>query len=215
MLGPEHLDTLRSLNNLAWAQSLQGKYALAQPLYMQVLETRRRVLGPEHSDTLFTFSALASMYQRQGAYVLAEEYAAKGLEGRRHALGMEHPDTMAAAADLALAYQSQGKFVASEPLAREALATDVKNRPDDWPRFYAESLLGNSLAGRKKYGEAEPLLLEGYRGMVARKDRMTVSDGYYLDRAGEWIGQCYQAWGKPEKAGEWSQKLRSTKASSN
>ncbi|MBZ5575657.1 MAG: tetratricopeptide repeat protein [Acidobacteriia bacterium] len=155
------------------------------------------------------------MYQRQGKFVLAEDFAAKALEGRRHTLGPENPDTMAAAADLALAWQSQGKFAASEPLAREALATDVKKRPDDWQRFGAESLVGASLAGQKKYAEAEPLLLEGYRGMVARKDRMAVPDLYHLDRAGEWIAQLYQAWGKPEKAAEWRQELKSTKASSN
>ena len=214
-LGPEHPDTLTSMNNLAWSQSLQGKYALAQPLYMQALQTRRRVLGPEHSNTLFTLSAMASMYQRQGTYVLAEDYAAKALEGRRHALGPEHPDTMAAAADLALAYQSQRKFVASEPLAREALATDVKKRPDDWQRFRAESLLGASLEGQKKYSEAEPLLLEGYQGMLARKERMPVPERYQLDHAGEWIAQLYQAWGQPEKAAEWRQKRQSPKASSN
>jgi tetratricopeptide (TPR) repeat protein len=215
VLGPEHPETLTSMNNLAWSQSLQGKYALAQPLYLQVLETRRRVLGPEHPYTLFTLSAVASMYQRQGTFVLAEDFAAKALEGRRHARGPEHADTMAAAADLALAWQSQGKFAASEPLAREALATDVKKRPDDWQRFRAESLLGASLAGQKKYAEAEPLLLEGYRGMVARKERMAVPDLYHLDRACEWIAELYRAWGKPEKAAEWRQELKSTKASSN
>ena len=112
------------------------------------------------------------MYQRQGKYALAETYAAQALAGRRHALGSEHPDTMASAADLALAYLSQGKFAESEPLAREALEFDRKKQPDDWQRFRAESLLGASLAGQKKYAEAEPLLLEGYQGMLARKERM-------------------------------------------
>jgi Tetratricopeptide repeat len=80
------------------------------------------------------------------------------------------------AADLALAYISQGKFAESEPLAREAMQVDQKNRSDDWQRFRAETLLGASLAGQKKYAEAEPLLLEGYQGMEARKDRIAVPD---------------------------------------
>jgi hypothetical protein len=78
-------------------------------------------------------------------------------------------------------------------------------RPDVWQRFFAESLLGSSLAGQKKYAEAEPLLLEGYRGMEARKERIGIPDRYRLDRAREWIVQLYQAWGKPEKAAEWEQ----------
>ena len=40
--------------------------------------------------------------------------------------------------------------------------------------------------------------------MVARKDRIAVPDWYHLDRAREWIVELYQAWGRPEKATEWS-----------
>jgi eukaryotic-like serine/threonine-protein kinase len=101
---------------------------------------------------------------------------------------------------------SQGKFTDAEPLAREALEMDQKQQPDHWQRFRAESLLGASLAGEKKYAEAEPLLLEGYQGMLARKDRIVVCDWYHLGRAHEWIVQLYQAWGKPAKAAEWKKK---------
>ena len=94
----------------------------------------------------------------------------------------------------------------SESLAREAMETDSKIQPDNWQRFRAESLLGASLAGQKKYAEAEPLLLEGYQGMMTRKDRIAVPDRYHLDRAREWIVQLYQAWGKPGKAAEWRKK---------
>jgi tetratricopeptide (TPR) repeat protein len=206
VLGPEHPETLNSMNNLAVVYYSQGKYAQAEALFSQTLEIERRVLGPEHPDTLDTLSVFASMYQRQGKYVQAETHAAQALAGRRHALGSEHPDTIAAATDLALAYFSQGKFAASEPLAREALEFNRKKQPEDWQRFRAESLLGASLAGQKKYAEAEPLLLEGYRGMAERKDEIGAPDWYHLDHAREWIVQLYQAWGKPAKASAWRKK---------
>jgi hypothetical protein len=38
-------------------------------------------------------------------------------------------------------------------------------------------LLDASLAGQKQYAEAEPLLLEGYQGIVARKDHIGVRTG--------------------------------------
>jgi hypothetical protein len=116
------------------------------------------------------------------------------------------PDTMASAADLALAYQSQRKFAESEALAREALELERKKQPEDWQRFRAESLLGASLAGEKKYAEGEPLLLEGYQGMLARKDRISVPDHYHIDLAHKWLVDLYEAWGKPEKAAEWRAK---------
>jgi hypothetical protein len=91
-------------------------------------------------------------------------------------------------------------------LAREALEAEKKVQPDDWQRYRAESLLGESLAGEKKYSEAEPLLLEGYQGMLARKDHIAVPDRYHLDLAQQWLVQLYQAWGKPAKAAEWRKK---------
>ena len=203
VLGTEHPETLYFMNNLASVHTRQGKYAQAEAGFSQTLEIERRVLGPEHPLTLGTLSDIASMYQRQRRYALAETYAAQALAGRRHALGSEDPDTMESAADLALAYLSQEKFSQSEPLAREAWEFDRKKQPDDWQRFRAESLLGASLAGQKKYAEAEPLLLEGYQGMVARKDRIAVPDRYHLARAHEWLVQLYQVWGKPAKAAEW------------
>jgi serine/threonine protein kinase/tetratricopeptide (TPR) repeat protein len=202
VLGPEHPDTLWSMNTLAKVYEDEGRYAQAEALFTQTLEIRRRVLGPEHPDTLNSVNSLAVDYQKQRKYALAETYAAQALAGRQHALGPEHPDTMAAEADLALAYLSQEKFTESEPLAREATEVDQKKQPDDWQRFRAESLLGAALAGQKKYAEAEPLLLEGYQGMMARKERMAVADRYHLVRAREWIVQLYKDWGKPEKAAE-------------
>jgi tetratricopeptide (TPR) repeat protein len=206
VLGPEHPETLGSMGNLADVYDYQGKYAQAEALYSQTLGIARRVLGPEHPNTLGFLTDFASMYQHQGKYALAQTYAAQALAGRRHALGPEHPDTMASAADLALAYISQGKFAESEPLAREAMEFNRKKQPDDWQGFRAETLLGASLAGQKKYVDAEPLLLEGYQGMVARKDKIEVANWYHLDRAREWIVQLYQAWGKPGKAAEWKKK---------
>jgi eukaryotic-like serine/threonine-protein kinase len=206
VLGVEHRNTLATMDNVAGIYSVQGKYVQAEALYRQTLEISRRVLGSEDSGTLHTLSDLASTYQRGGEYALAETYAAQALAGRRHALGTEHPDTMVSVADLALAYLSQGKVAQSEPVAREALETEKKVQPDDWQRFRAASLLGASLAGEKKYAEAEPPLIEGYQGMLARKDRMEVPDRYHLELARQWLVQLYQAWGKPDKAAEWKKK---------
>jgi len=202
VLGPEHPDTLDSMNNLAATYGLQGKYVQSEELFLRCLELKRRVFGPEHPDTLVTLSEFAFLYQRQGKYALAEKYAAQALAGQRHALGAEHAQTMASAAHLALAYVSQGKFAESEPIAREAMEVCQKKQPDDWQRFRAESVLGESLAGEKKYAEAEPLLLEGYQGMLARKDRIDVPNRYHLGLAHQWVVQLYRAWGKPGKAAE-------------
>lgn len=206
VLGSQHPSTLISMDNLAQIESERGKYGEAEVLFSRTLESQRHALGPEHPSTLETLSDFASMYQREGKYAIAENRATQALAGLRHALGSEHRDTMEAAVDLALAYVSQGKFAQGEALAREALEFDQTDQPDNWQRFRAASLLGASLAGQKKYSEAEPLLLEGYQGMVARKDQIGVPDWYHLDRSREWVAQLYQSWGKLEKAAKWRKK---------
>jgi tetratricopeptide (TPR) repeat protein/predicted Ser/Thr protein kinase len=200
---PERLD---STETLAHVYEDEGKYAQAEALLGRALEIGRRVLGPEHPYIFNCLSDLASVYQREGKYDLAGKYAAQALAGLRHALGPQHPDTMVSEADLALAYVSQRKFAEAEPVAREAVEAEKKVQPDDWQRYRAESLLGASLAGQRKYADAEPLLLEGYQGILARKDHIAVSDQYHLELAHRWLVQFYQAWGKPDKAAEWKNK---------
>ena len=51
-LGPEHPNTLGSLNNLAILYRNQGKFELAEPLYQQALMTYEQVLGTDHLNTI-------------------------------------------------------------------------------------------------------------------------------------------------------------------
>ncbi len=94
MLGPEHPDTLSSLNNLAILYKNQGKYEQAEPLYQRALATYERVLGPEHPDTLNTVNNLALLYADQGKYELAEPLYQRALTTYERVLGPEHPNTI-------------------------------------------------------------------------------------------------------------------------
>ena len=72
--------------------------------------------------------------------------------------------------------------------------------------FSPRACWGPAWRDRKKYAEAEPLLLAGLRGMESRKDRIAAPDRYHLVRAREWIVQLYRGWGKPEEAAAWVEK---------
>ncbi len=78
---------------------------------------------------------------------------------------------------------------------------------DSWKRYYFESLLGEDLAGQKRYADAEPLLLPGYAGMIQRTATILAINTSNLTQTGEWIVQLYRDWGQPEKAAEWQSKL--------
>jgi hypothetical protein len=58
-LGPDHPDTLMSMNDLASAYRDAGKYDRARPLFEETLALRKSKLGPDHPDTLQSMSNLA------------------------------------------------------------------------------------------------------------------------------------------------------------
>ena len=70
-LGPDHPDTLTSMNNLALAYQAAGKLDLALPLFEETLKLRKAKLGPDHPDTLRSMNNLASAYQAAGKLDLA------------------------------------------------------------------------------------------------------------------------------------------------
>jgi hypothetical protein len=68
--------------------------------------------------------------------------------------------------------------------------------------------LGASLAGQKRFEEAEPLLVSGREGMVQRKATVPADSLGLVVRAGQRIVELYESWGKLEKAAEWRQKVQ-------
>jgi hypothetical protein len=105
-------------------------------------------------------------------------------------------------------YRDEGHYGQAEALLREALKGYLKVRPDFWARFDVESTLGASLAGQRRYAEAEPLLLSGYEGMSRLEASIPPVNKPSLQRAGEWIDALYQSSGRPAKAAEWRLQLQ-------
>ena len=67
MLGPEHPDTLISMNNLAEVLRDQGKYQAAEEMHRRALELKGKVLGPEHPSTLASMNNLGLVLRGQAA----------------------------------------------------------------------------------------------------------------------------------------------------
>jgi tetratricopeptide (TPR) repeat protein len=109
MLGPEHHDTLNSLNSLAAAYQAAGRPAEAIPLFEQILVVRERLLGPEHPDTLTTQNNLATGYQAAGRGGEARLLFELTLAARERLLGPEHPSTLISQGNLAAAYRDEGR----------------------------------------------------------------------------------------------------------
>ncbi|MDF5726005.1 MAG: tetratricopeptide repeat protein [Rhizonema sp. PD37] len=87
-------DLASSLNNLAYLYNSHGKYSEAEPLLVEALELRKRLLGEDHPDVATSLNNLASLYKSQGLYSEAEPLYLQALEIRERGLGANHPKTV-------------------------------------------------------------------------------------------------------------------------
>ncbi len=208
VLGVEHPDTLMDMGNMAKLYRNQGKYPEAEALFHQVLEIQRRVQGDDRPETLTTMVLLGSLKWSEGRYADAEQLVSRALEAQRRVLGNQHPRTMNSLVWQGRARLQQHKYVQAETSFREALNTYKKISPEIWQRYNCQSLLGASLAGERRYDEAEPLLVAAYEKMVQRRNKIPAASQPDLESAGTEIVRLYEDWGRPGKAAEWRSKLK-------
>jgi tetratricopeptide (TPR) repeat protein len=121
VLGPDHLDTLASRDNLATAYRRAGQSKKAIPMHEQALADRERVLGPDHPDTLASRDNLATAYRVVGQSKKAIPMHEQALADRERVLGPDHPDTLTSRDNLAAAYMRAGQFQEAIPMYEQAL----------------------------------------------------------------------------------------------
>jgi hypothetical protein len=70
-------------------------------------------------------------------------------------------------------------------------------------------MLGASLAGQRRFAEAEALLVSGYEGMAKRKptSNPNLRSRFTQREAGAAVLRLYDAWGNPAKRAEWATRL--------
>jgi eukaryotic-like serine/threonine-protein kinase len=68
---------------------------------------------------------------------------------------------------------------------------------------YTQSVLGEALVGQKKYSDAEPLLLQGYRGLKEKENLIDGNRTRTLTEAAQRLVVLYTDWGKPDSAAQW------------
>lgn len=62
-LGPDHISTLITVNNLGLLYRNQGKLQQAKMMYQRALAGREKALGPDHISTLATVNNLGALYR--------------------------------------------------------------------------------------------------------------------------------------------------------
>ena len=157
--------------------------------------------------TLAARQDLADAYLAAGSFALAESVIRDSLPRAAKQFGPEDSRTVGMIATLGSALLSQQKWAEAQSVLKQCLALRERVQPDDWSMFYARSLLGDCLLGQTKFAEAEPFVVGGYEGMKAREDKIPVLSKHRLREAVERVIRLYKAWGRPEKAAEWTKKI--------
>ncbi|KAH7062716.1 kinesin light chain [Paraphoma chrysanthemicola] len=142
------------------ARALQsdGKYKRAEELYIQVMESRSRVLGSKDPHTLTSISQLGSVLSSQGKYEEAEVMERRALEAREKVLGREHPHTLTSVSQLGSVLSKQGKYEEAEAMHRRDLEGSEKVLGREHPdTLISVSQLGSVLSKQGKYEEAEAI----------------------------------------------------------
>jgi len=121
IIGPDHPDTLTSVNNLAVLLERKGDYTNAEPLYRRALDARKCVLGLGHSDTLASLDHLGELMVRKGDFVIAEPLYREALNIREQFLGPENLDTLLCLNNLIELLIQRGDHAGAEPLYRRVL----------------------------------------------------------------------------------------------
>jgi tetratricopeptide (TPR) repeat protein len=90
----QKLDLATSLNNLASLYESQGRCSEAEPLYLDALETGKRLFTSDHPNVATILNNLAVLYDNQGRYSEAEPLYLDALEMSERTLGANHPNTI-------------------------------------------------------------------------------------------------------------------------
>jgi eukaryotic-like serine/threonine-protein kinase len=155
-LGPDHPDTLGSMNNLASVYWSARQLDKSVPLFEESLKLHEKKLGRQHPNTQRTMANLSVNYKDAGrvqeALPLLEEafQTAKRIPTLRW-VGLQLLD----------GYEKAGKTAEAARLVTELLADARKQLPKDSPQLAGElARFGLSLLQAHAFADAEPLLHE-------------------------------------------------------
>jgi serine/threonine protein kinase len=195
--GDQHPDVGTSLGNLALVLMDTGRFAEAETLVREGLAISAKTLGPAHPDRAFKLNTLSGALREQGRHAEAAAALDEALRVGRPALGERHPLMGLWTLNLARVRLAQGDPSAAEPLARSAVGiAEGAFAPRDWRLAAARSVLGAALAERRRFAEAESLLLQAHEAL----EDVPGPQGREALATRKRLGALYLAWGRPARA---------------
>jgi tetratricopeptide (TPR) repeat protein len=162
-------------SQLAWALSALGRATAELKLFdesdkclEESIAIRRRLYPQGHGAIAQSLVSLGISRMRRGQASAGEAPVREAIDIYAASLGPDHEFVAKSTVALGTILASQGKWEAAIDEFTRAAAIFTKRFPgDDGRTANAKSLWGGCLIELKRYGEAEPLLLEAW-GMLER-----------------------------------------------
>jgi tetratricopeptide (TPR) repeat protein len=203
-LGEDHPDRLTSMNDLASAFLSARQVVRAVPLLQQTLQLRKNKLGVDHPDTLVSMANLGVGRRAVGITKEAIALLEEALQRGRNRPGGLPASLAQVPFQLAKTYDQAELFTKAEPIYRDLLDQAREQfGAEDVRTASLMAVLGSNLLQQKKYAEAEPLLLTGYRGMKKREAKLPLSHKPHLTEARTDLVRLYEEIGKKDQAEKW------------
>lgn len=141
-LGNEHVDTIDSMDKVAFLLNFLQRYEEAYALHMEALETAQRVLGDKHELTLLALNNLGWNLSNQFKPELTTDYYLEALEGRLATLGRAHPETVLSHHNVGMNLHELERFDEAAPYLEQGLVDGREHLGEDHP--YVLLLLGTT-----------------------------------------------------------------------
>jgi tetratricopeptide (TPR) repeat protein len=207
-LGADHKTTLFALRRLASVYRRAGQVEKAIAAYEEEVTLATAKSGPHDLSAENSMRNIASLHEERAEFARAEAWWRRTVGAARG----RNDDPLRLANNLmglGLNLERQRKWVEGEKIVRECLDLRERNGAEKWQVATAKRLLGQLLAGQRKFTEAEPLLLAGFRGLKENEQTIpALVRSQRIREAAEFLIQLYEAWDKHDEATNWRKELQ-------
>jgi hypothetical protein len=138
VLGPEHVQTLKSTHGVGYWNMEMNSVEAANVIFTGLLSLQIRVLGPEHPDTLVTRHDLAHLIWQAGNPAAARDLYRELLPIRSRVIGPEHPLTLTTTSNLANTRWDTGDITGAHEMLTELIAVSSRVLGPEHPDTLSE-----------------------------------------------------------------------------
>ena len=202
-LGPGNLDTLETVTNYAQLLNRRQKRAEAVAQCREALAAAEKEGTAENPAAIVLLDLMVEMLARDRP-VDALGPAERAVAVSRKVHGEAGDETWRARFNLGSVLLDVGRPADAEPHLRAVYDAYRAVKATSNQTIITGGRLGDCLLTEKRFEEAEPLLVTLLQALRGTKGAPKAR----VQSAGAQVVKLYDAWGKPEKAAEWREKLK-------